>query len=145
MKTRRLYQVIDFTASLDSSINTNQLPEAISEVFFRKPNSKCFNCRKPKNHINFQTIGISDASSTGYAANLTISNVKYTTAYESLFPEESQKGSNWREISTTQYALKAFAHFLKNTSVLWKGDNYESTFITSSAINSNNILRISDV
>ena len=79
-------------------------------------------------HTNFQTIGGSDANSTGYAANLTINNVQYTT-YKSLSEEESQKSSTWSEISAIVFALKAFVHLLKNSFVLWITDNCASTFI----------------
>ena len=54
------------------------------------------------------------------------------TAYESLSEEESEKSSTWREISAIEFTLKAFVHLLKNSSVLWKTDNYDSTFIVNS-------------
>ena len=91
-------KVINYTEPWDSKISMSQFPEAISEVFFWKHNFKSFNCRKLASYTNFQTIGISDASSTGYAANLVINNVRYT-AYESRSHEESQTNFTWKEIS----------------------------------------------
>ena len=106
----------------------SQFPAAVSEIFFWKNSFKTLSLRKLLSHTNFQTIGVSDASGTGYAANLTINNVQYT-AYESLSEEVSQKISTWREISAIESALKAFVHLLKNSSVLWKTVSYASTFI----------------
>ena len=83
-------------------------------------------------HKNFQTIGVSEASRIDYAVNLTINNVQYTT-YKSLSEEESQNSSTWRDISAIGFALKAFVHLLKNSSVLWKTDNHASTFISSTS------------
>ena len=75
-------------------------------------------------HTNFKTIGVSDASSTSYAVNLTIKNVQYD-AYKSLSEEESQKGFTWRDILVVEFASKAVVHLLKNSSVLRKTDKYD--------------------
>ena len=125
LKTKRLYKVIDFRTSWDSRINMSQYPEAVSEICFWKNNFKTLNLRKLLILTNFQTTGVLDAGSTGHAANLTINNVQYT-AYKSLSEEESHRSSTWREISAIEFALKAFAHLLKNSSVLWKTGNYAS-------------------
>ena len=121
----------------------SQLPEAISEIFFWKHYFKILNLRMLLSHKNFLTIRVSEASRIGYAVNLTINNVQYTT-YKSLSEEESQNGSTWRDISAIGFALKAFVHLLKNSSVLWKTDNYASTFIVNSANNKDDLQKTAE-
>ena len=121
----------------------SQLPEAISEIFFWKHYFKILNLRMLLSHKNFQTIGVSEASRIDYAVNLTINNVQYTT-YKSLSEEESQNSSTWRDISAIGFALKAFVHLLKNSSVLWKTDNHASTFIVNSASNKDDLQKTAE-
>ena len=127
-------KVINFRTSWDSRINVSQFPEAFSEIFFWKNNFKILNLRKFLIHTIFQTIGVWDASSKGYAANLTLNNVQFT-AY---------KSSTWREISAIEFALKAFVQPLKNNFVLWKTDNYASTFIVNSSSNKNDLQKTAE-
>ena len=116
----------------------SQLPEVVSEMFFWKNNFKTLNLRKFLSHTNFQTAGISDASSTGYVTNLTTNNGRYT-ANKSLSEKENLKSSTWRKISVIEFALKAFVYLLKNSSVLWNTDNYASTFVVDSSSSKNNL------
>ena len=68
----------------------SQFPETVSEIFFWKNTFKILNLRKLLNHTNFQTVGVSDASSTYHGTNLTVNNVQYT-AYKNISAEENQK------------------------------------------------------
>ena len=143
LKTRRLYKIIDFRTAWDSRINMSQFPEGVSEISFWKNSFKILNLRKLMSHKNVQTIEVLDASSTGYAANLTINNVQYT-AYKNLSEEESQKSSTWREISAIEFTLKAFVQLLKNSSVLCKADNYASTFIVNSGSSNDDLQKTAE-
>ena len=95
----------------------SQFPETVSEIFFWKNTFKILNLRKLLNHTNFQTVGVSDASSTYHGTNLTVNNVQYT-AYKNISAEENQKALLQPEISAIELELKAFVHILKNSSVL---------------------------
>ena len=130
LKTRRLCKVINFRTSWDSKINMSQFPEGISGIFFWKKNFKILSLRKPPSHTNFQTIGVSEARSTGYATNLTINNVQYT-AYKSFRGGQPKTLCLKRNFSH-RICVKSFVNFLKNSSVMWKTDNYTSTFIVNS-------------
>ena len=72
---------------------------------------------------------------------MTINTVQYT-AYKSLSEELSQKAlfeielfqniEKIEKISGIRSTLKALVHLLKESSFLWKTDNYASTFIVNS-------------
>ena len=50
--------------------NMSQFPKAVSEIFFWKQKFQSVNFRKLASHISLQTIAVSLAGSTGYAADL---------------------------------------------------------------------------
>lgn len=50
--------------------NMSQFPKAVSEMFFWKQKFQSLNFRKLASHISLQTIAVSLAGSTGYAADL---------------------------------------------------------------------------
>ena len=45
---------------------------------------------------------------------------------------EAKCSSTWRELLAISFSLRAFAHFLRNSEVLWRTDNYAASLIVPS-------------
>jgi len=129
LKTRFLYKTIDLQTSWDSRLNVLLFPEAHLEIIFWRDNILRLNKRNVSPGREIKTVVCSDASD--YAAGAVFVHEKMVS-HKNLSPIEKTKSSTWRELEGIRFSLIAFKEILRNSSVLWKTDNYATSLIVDS-------------